>query len=142
QVVVPGEVVRELADRHVVPAPQRHPVELHPEPRAGEPLASWNRAAIAARADALDATVSGWREELVRAHGARILARPAILHALGEAAILRDATDAAVRAVTSDVDAARAEVWLYEAESRLAALLRPRPAAGLLDRALAPMDVS
>lgn len=98
--------------------------------------------ALAARADALHAGVTGWRGELAELHGARLLARPALLHALGEAAILRDATDAAVRGVTSDLEAARAEIWLYEAESRFSALLRARPDPTLLTRALPHLDVS
>ena len=36
QVEIAGEVVDELSDRHVIAAPERHPVELHPEARAGE----------------------------------------------------------------------------------------------------------
>ncbi len=108
----------------------------------GEAETNVGREVLARRADGLDAEVSSWRAELVHTHGARLLARPAILHALGEAAILRDATDAAVRQVTSDLDAARAELWLHEAEARVSALFRCPPDATLVDRALPPLDVS
>ncbi len=106
-----------------------------PPDRAGGSSVSTDT--FAASADALHADVRGFRDELARAHGARLLARPALLHALGEAAILRDVTDAAVRAVASDADAALAELWLDEARARFARLLRPLPDPGLLDRALA-----
>lgn len=92
--------------------------------------------ALVEAANAFDAEVGAWRRDLARAYGARLLARPVLLHAIGEAAILRDATDAAVREAKDPMTSAWAELWLAEARARFGMLLRLPQPAGLVDRAL------
>jgi alkylation response protein AidB-like acyl-CoA dehydrogenase len=113
------------------------PPQRPPDP-SGPPADSHALAfpTLLAEAEAFHVEVRGLRDALAKRWGARLLARPALLHALGEAAILRDVTDAVVSAVRTDTDAALAELWIAEARTRFASLSRSPADPRLLDRAL------
>ena len=91
-------------------------------------------------ADRLARDVETRRSALREAHGARILRQQRLLHQLGSAFVMREATDASVaRALVEGTPASRAHAlhWLSVADNRLDSILRPLPDVDGVDAVLA-----
>ena len=90
-------------------------------------------ASLADKADALDQTLAGLREELLATHGVRLFGKQTELHRLGRVALLCEAVDAAVLRADAEGDSRSrllAAHWLHMAEERLGPALRPGPSTG------------
>ncbi len=92
--------------------------------------------ALAAGADAHASIVTAYRAELLAEHRTRLLRNKRLLHRLGSAAILREATDAAtIRALTEGTASARAnaEHWQFMAGVRHGAVQQDPPSMTTID---------